>query len=57
MVYTNLGTSKGMQIGIDMAKKSRRNIEYRSLEENWEEVFSMHERNHSHKGVWGFRKR
>jgi hypothetical protein len=52
VVYTDLGTSRGMELGIEMAKRDKRNIEYRVLGENWEEEFSRHENDHSHNGIW-----
>ncbi|MDP3026289.1 MAG: hypothetical protein Q8N63_01170 [Nanoarchaeota archaeon] len=52
VVYTDLGISKGMKLGIEMAKKSRRDIEYRSLGNSWEEEFSKNENNHSHNKIW-----
>ena len=51
-VYVDLGISRGMEIGIEIAKKSGRNIEYRTLGENWEEEFSWHENRHLHVRVW-----
>lgn len=52
VVYTDLGTSGGMQIGIDLARQDGRPIEHRTLGDNWEEEFSKHEGNHSHNGIW-----
>jgi hypothetical protein len=52
VVYTDLGISTGMQLGIDLATKSKRSIEYRTLGENWEQEFSKHEDNHSHNEIW-----
>ncbi|MDE1871235.1 MAG: hypothetical protein KGI06_03280 [Candidatus Micrarchaeota archaeon] len=52
VVYTDLGMSKGMELGIEMAKKSRRRIEYRSLGKGWEKKFLRNEKNHSQNGIW-----
>lgn len=52
VVYTDLGISKGMELGVEMAKKSGRNIEYRNLGINWERAFLAHENTHSQNGVW-----
>ena len=52
VVYTDLGTSKGMQLGIELARTRGRRIKYRTLGERWEEEFMKHEHNHSHKGAW-----
>jgi len=52
VVYTDLGISNGMRLGIERAKKSGRNIEERTLGDNWEEEFSRHERNHAHINAW-----
>jgi hypothetical protein len=52
VVYTDLGTSRGMELGIEMAEKDKRSIEYRVLGEGWDEEFSRHEGDHSHNGVW-----
>ncbi len=52
VVYTDLGMSRGMEFGIEMAKKSGREIEYRSLGSGWESEFSVHEGNHSHNKIW-----
>ena len=35
VVYTDLGISKGMEFGIEHAKKQGRPIEYRNLPEKW----------------------
>ena len=48
VVYTDLGISKGMEFGMEMARKSGRQIEQRTLGANWEQEFSMHEINHAH---------
>ena len=45
VVYTDLGLSNGMKLGIEMAKRSGRNIETRTLGENWEKEFSKNESN------------
>lgn len=39
VVYTDLGTSRGMEYGIKDAEKKGRPIEYRSLGPNWEENY------------------
>ncbi len=54
VVYQDLGISKGMQYGIDRASKNRRNIEYRTLGEGWEEKELKIARKHSHAALWGF---
>jgi hypothetical protein len=53
VVYQDLGISKGMQYGIDRAKKAGRNVEYRSLGKDWEEKELEIARKHSHAFVWG----
>lgn len=52
IVYTDLGISKGMKLGIKLAKKDKRKIEYRSLGKRWESEFSKHEGRHSHNKIW-----
>lgn len=52
VVYTDLGISNGMRLGIDMAREAERNIVYRSLGERWDKDFSTHENNHSHQRAW-----
>lgn len=52
VVYTDLGSSKGMELGIEMAKKSGRPIMYRSLGKGWEKKFLASERKHSHNRIW-----
>ncbi|MGD0729567.1 MAG: hypothetical protein ABR981_05820 [Candidatus Micrarchaeaceae archaeon] len=52
VVYTDLGISKGMELGIKIAKKSKRKIEYRTLGKNWEVEFFKFEGAHSHNKVW-----
>ena len=52
VVYRDLGISKGMEFGIEMSKKSNRNIKYRTLGPDWEKEFSKHENNHSHNKIW-----
>jgi hypothetical protein len=52
VVYTDQGISRGMQIGIEMAEKEGRKVEYRSLGKNWEEEFAIRENGHSHIGIW-----
>lgn len=56
VVYTNLGISKGMKIGINRAKENKRNIEYRILEDGWEETELEIAKRHSHASLWGFNK-
>lgn len=53
VVYTDLGTSRGMQLGIDLAQKSGRTIEYRSLGSGWEAEFSVYESKQSQNEIWG----
>lgn len=52
VVYTDLGISAGMRLGIKLAEDAGREIEYRELGEDWEKDFSAHEDGHSHNGVW-----
>ena len=52
VVYTDLGVSKGMKQGMEIAKKSGRKIEYRRLGKGWEAEFSVHEGKHSQNRVW-----
>jgi len=52
VVYTDLGLSKGMELGIGIAKKSGRRIEYRSLGKGWEAKFLKQEGRHSHSKIW-----
>ena len=52
VVYTDLGTSRGMQFGIEQAQKNGRPIEYRKLGENWERELLRREGDHSHNGLW-----
>ncbi len=56
VVYQDLGISRGMQYGIDRAKKSGRSIEYRVLGENWEAKELNVARKHSHALLWGFNR-
>jgi hypothetical protein len=51
-VYTDLGTSKGMEIGIELAKKSGRTIEYRRLGKEWARKFLRQEEKHSQHRIW-----
>lgn len=52
VVYTDLGTSKGMKLGINMAIKCGRRIKYRRLGSGWEAEFLKHENKHSHNKIW-----
>ncbi len=52
VVYTDLGISKGMDLGIKIAKKDRRKIEYRSLGRGWGAKFLKDEGRHSHNSIW-----
>lgn len=54
VVYEDLGISRGMQYGIDRAKQNGRNIEYRTLEDNWETMENEVAKKHSHALIWGF---
>lgn len=56
IVYQDLGISKGMQYGIERAKKNKRNVEYRILEDDWEAKEMDVAGKHSHALVWGFNK-
>ena len=51
-VYTDLGISKGMEFGIALAKKDGRIIEFRSLGNEWESIFLIHENSHSQSMLW-----
>jgi|GEM_PF-1890098 hypothetical protein len=52
VVYTDLGISKGMELGIKMAQESGRSIEYRSLGEGWKNALNSLEDLHSHNRIW-----
>ena len=54
VVYQDLGTSKGMQYGIERALKNGRKIEYRTLGEGWQEKELEMAKKHSHAALWGF---
>ena len=54
IVYKNLGISKGMQFGIDRAREKGRSIEYRLLEDDWEEKELQIASKHAHASLWGF---
>ena len=56
VVYTDLGISDGMKIGIELAEKDGRKIEYRKLGIDWDKVFAEREGRHSHKGAWMIRQ-
>ena len=43
-----------MQYGIDRAIQNKRNLEYRNLENNWEERELEIAIKHSHAALWGF---
>lgn len=58
VVYTDLGTSRGMEYGVKHANESGRQIEYRSLGDGWDKLDV-----HKHTGIpyfatatylWGF---
>ena len=52
VVYTDLGISKGMELGIGIAKKSKRKVVYRKLGKDWERKFLRTENGHSHNKIW-----
>lgn len=52
VVYTDLGISRGMQFGIELAEKSKRQIEYRSLGKDWACEFLRRENGHSQNEIW-----
>lgn len=43
VVYTDLGISKGMKFGIELAKKEERTIEYRKLHCSHDDSYPFHE--------------
>ena len=53
VVYTNLGISKGMEFGISRALQNGREVEYRKLEDDWEQKELELARRHSHSSLWG----
>lgn len=53
VVYQDLGISKGMEYGIKRAWEKNRKIEYRNLENGWEEKEIIISNNHSHSLIWG----
>ena len=53
VVYTNLGISEGMQIGINRAKTNGRSIDWRTLPNDWERKELEIARRHSHAKIWG----
>jgi hypothetical protein len=53
-VYSDLGISRGMEYGIERAKKKGRSIEYRLLGNDWEEKEIEVAKKHSHARIWGF---
>ncbi len=52
VVYTDLGISRGMQFGIEAALRAGRQVEYRTLGEEWHVEILRREERHSHKDVW-----
>ena len=52
IVYENFGISRGMEYGIENAKKAGRQIEYRKLPDDWEERQNEILSNHSDGGLW-----
>lgn len=52
VVYTDMGMSKGMELGIERAKTQKRKIQYRSLGRGWEKKFLRSEGKHSHNRAW-----
>jgi len=52
IVYENFGISRGMEYGIESAKKAGRPIEYRKLSYNWEERQNEILSNHSDSRLW-----
>ncbi len=56
VVYNDLGISKGMQYGIDRAKKNGRIIEYRALGNGWKEKEVCFAQKHSHAFLWNFNR-
>ncbi len=51
-MYTDLGIIKGMEQGIEAAKRAKRKVEYRSLGPDWLKSSLRSEDGHSQKGVW-----
>lgn len=51
--YIDLGLSNGMRQGGERAKELGLPVEQKSLGENWEEDFLVHEQNHSQNRIWG----
>lgn len=54
VVYQDLGISKGMQYGIKKAIENGRSVEYRNLENGWEQRELEIAVRHSHAALWGF---
>jgi hypothetical protein len=52
IIYTDLGISGGMKLGIKMAKRHGRKIEYRRLGKGWEKKFSKQEHKHPYRAIW-----
>ncbi len=52
VVYVDRGISRGMQYGIENAKKAGRPIEERLLGKNWYDNFLSRVNNHSQRDVW-----
>lgn len=55
VVYHDLGTSKGMELGIKRALKMGRSVEYRLLGEWWDVLAMKKSCEHSHGALWGFK--
>ena len=53
VVYKDMGISDGMKYGIERAISNNRLIEYRNLEEGWEEIQLKLSKKHSHAYIWG----
>jgi hypothetical protein len=53
IVYENLGYSKGMRFGIELAIKHGRKVEYRKLNEDWLQIEKEIAAKHAHASIWG----
>ena len=53
VVYQDLGISNGMKQGIERTIKNKRQIEYRVLQQGWEESEFEIAKKHSHADIWG----
>ncbi|MFT4243834.1 MAG: hypothetical protein ACMXYB_00065 [Candidatus Woesearchaeota archaeon] len=53
VVYENLGITQGMKLGIELSKQKGRDIEYRKLQDNWEEEAIKLSKKHSQFSIWG----